>query len=71
VNHGYKRTQFQSDSNRLVLGLCCFMLRGLKMKIKRDYVGLYQEVLRKLHVCTPLEKDELKKLLNYYYNKMN
>jgi hypothetical protein len=46
------------------------MLRGYKMKAKRDYAGLYQEVLRKLHVCTPCEKEGLKKLLDYYYYKL-
>ncbi|KKK84525.1 hypothetical protein LCGC14_2782470 [marine sediment metagenome] len=30
----------------------------------------YVEALRRLHICSPASKTDLKALMNYYYSKM-
>lgn len=39
--------------------------------MKTNYSKKYAEVKTKMHTCSPNEYEGLKKLLNYYYNKLN
>ncbi len=42
-------------------------LNRLKMVTTREK---YNDVLAKLHTCSPMEKAGLQKLLNYYYERI-
>ncbi len=46
-------------------------MKELKRGRMNEVEVKYDDVLRRLHTCSPCEKACLKTLLNYYYNLLN
>jgi hypothetical protein len=38
---------------------------------KKKYEKAFAHVKKMMHVCSPIEYNSYKKLMNYYYNKLN